>query len=176
MTLRSLVRHAWSLKWRFAAYAIVGASGVPVNLAVFTAAGRLLGTGLYLLASALAFLVALLWNFSWNYVWTFRGRRRRSLRAHLGLYAMLQVGALALNLITLYVWALHFGSGAVLLGQFIGVLVGCAWGFGANLRWNFSTGTNRTKHGIKVRRLWHAFADFWRTTFGGEGRDTPRNP
>ena len=136
--LGRLIDRVWSLKWRFFAYAIVGASGVPVNLAVFTVGGWLWGTRWLLVESAIAFVVALLWNFSWNYVWTFRDSRRRPLYHHLGLYALLQVVALALNLAVLYVWALRFGVGSALWGQFVGVLVGSVWGFGANVRWNFA--------------------------------------
>jgi dolichol-phosphate mannosyltransferase len=137
MGLSRLIDRAWSLKWRFFSYAIVGASGVPVNLVVFTVGGWLLGTKLLLVESAIAFVVALLWNFSWNYLWTFRDSRRRPFSHHLGLYAMLQIVALALNLIVLYLWTLHFGVGSALLGQFLGVLVGSVWGFSANVRWNF---------------------------------------
>jgi putative flippase GtrA len=128
----------WPLRWRFVAYMAVGASGVLVNLLAFTEAERLLGSDtLVLLASAIAFVVALFWNFFWNYLWTFRDRRDRPAYYHFGLYAIIQIGALAINLAVLDAWTLRFGVGDALWGQLLGVLAGSAWGFGANVRWNF---------------------------------------
>jgi putative flippase GtrA len=129
----------WPLRWRFLAYVVVGASGVLVNLLAFNTAERHFGTShsLVLVASSFAFAVALLWNFAWNYLWTFRDRRDRPIYYHFGMYAVIQIGALLLNLGTLYVWTSRFGVGSAIWGQLLGVLVGSAWGFGANLRWNF---------------------------------------
>ena len=58
---------AWKQLLRFA---VVGASGYVVNLAVFAAAIHGAGVG-YLLAATLAFLVAVSNNFFWNRHWTF---------------------------------------------------------------------------------------------------------
>jgi len=132
------IAHAWSLRYRFVSYAIVGASGVPVNLAVFTVGGWEFGARWILWESALAFAVALVWNFSWNYLWTFRDSRRRPAYLHFGLYAVLQIVALAINLVVLDAWTLRFGVHAALVGQFLGVLAGSVWGFAANIRWNFT--------------------------------------
>ncbi len=53
-------------------FALVGFSGVGVNLLVYLAA---LSFGCpYLLAAVLAFAVAVTNNFVWNAAWTFRGR------------------------------------------------------------------------------------------------------
>jgi putative flippase GtrA len=137
--MRQTVARVWLLKWRFLAYLIVGASGVLVNLLAFTQAEHLLGTAsrLVLVASTSAFAVALFWNFVWNYIWTFRDRRHRPLYFHLGIYAAIQLVALGVNLGILDLWTLRFGVSTALWGQFLGILAGSAWGFGANLRWNF---------------------------------------
>ncbi len=75
--VRAAVRRprAWLQLLRFA---LVGASGYVVNLAVFTLAVHGAGFG-YKLAATLAFLVAVSNNFLWNRHWTFRagdGRAR----------------------------------------------------------------------------------------------------
>jgi len=52
-------------------FAVVGASGYAVNLAVFAAAVHLAGVN-YRVAAVVAFLVAVANNFAWNREWTFR--------------------------------------------------------------------------------------------------------
>ncbi|MGA9839950.1 MAG: GtrA family protein [Thermoplasmata archaeon] len=142
---RSAARRAfdrlWPFRWRFLAFVLVGATGVLVNLIAFTSVQQLWGASaaLVLLASTVAFAVALLWNFTWNYVWTFRDRRNRPLYQHFGMYAGIQLGALAINLVMLDAWTFRFGVASSIWGQFLGILSGAAWGFGANLRWNFRT-------------------------------------
>ena len=68
--VRSAVRRpdAWLQLLRFA---IVGASGYIVNLAVFALALNAAGMP-YLLAATVAFLVAVSNNFLWNRRWTFK--------------------------------------------------------------------------------------------------------
>ena len=69
--LREVRRGAhWAQLTRFA---LVGASGYAVNLAVYALA---LGAGLeYRAAAAVAFCVAVVNNFAWNRLWTFRDAR-----------------------------------------------------------------------------------------------------
>jgi putative flippase GtrA len=54
-------------------FALVGASGYVVNLAVFTVAVHVLGID-YRVAAVLAFLVSVANNFWWNRHWTFDAR------------------------------------------------------------------------------------------------------
>jgi putative flippase GtrA len=54
-------------------FALVGASGYVVNLAVFTASVHLLGID-YRVAAVLAFVVSVANNFWWNRHWTFDAR------------------------------------------------------------------------------------------------------
>jgi putative flippase GtrA len=54
-------------------FALVGASGYVVNLAVFAAAVHLAGVD-YRIAAVLAFLVSVTSNFWWNRHWTFDAR------------------------------------------------------------------------------------------------------
>lgn len=121
---------------RFARYAVVGATGVAVNLLLFDLAGGLVAGPLGpFAASALAFVGAMLWNFSWNYVWTFAGRTTRALGVHLTLYAAIQLAALGVNLAVLA--GLLDLRVAALPAQFLGILAASLLGFAANLRWNF---------------------------------------
>jgi putative flippase GtrA len=63
-------RASWGQLLRFA---LVGASGYVVNLAVFALAVEAAGLG-HRAGAVLAFAVALTNNFIWNRVWTFRAR------------------------------------------------------------------------------------------------------
>ena len=58
-------------------FAVVGTSGVVVNLAVFAAAHGLLGVS-YTVAATLAWVVAVSNNFLLNRAWTFRARPGRA--------------------------------------------------------------------------------------------------
>ena len=62
--------HNWLQLIKFCA---VGGSGYVVNLTVFTLCTHVLDVG-YLLAAALAFVVAVTNNFWWNRHWTFKAR------------------------------------------------------------------------------------------------------
>lgn len=73
------IMNAWWIRLQssrtFAKFAIVGASGVIVNLGVFT---LLLGLGMNkFLASPIAIEVSIVWNFFLNNFWTFRSRQTR---------------------------------------------------------------------------------------------------
>jgi putative flippase GtrA len=131
----------------FLRYAVVGASGVLVNLAAFTGAAALTGMAppWVFMASGTAFGVALAWNFTWNFRWTFAGRRSRPLVVHLGLYAILQLVSLGVSLAVLA--AVIALGGSALIGQLAGVLASSVWGFAANARWNFTAGGEPARGG-----------------------------
>ncbi|HTS33317.1 MAG TPA: GtrA family protein [Thermoplasmata archaeon] len=132
---------------RLPAFLVVGVSGVFVNLCVFTVLGLRLPPSpeeVYL-ASAGAFAVALCWNFTWNRAWAFAGRGGHSTLYHFGLYGMIQLGALAVNLVVLAV-AVRLGA-SNLDGQLAGIVVASLLGYGLNLRWNFRTAVARSPTG-----------------------------
>lgn len=96
--VRAAARHpaAW---WQLARFALVGASGYLVNLAVFALA--LEGAGApYPVASALAFLVALSNNFLWHRRWTFRAGDIRA-RHQITRFLTVSVSAFAAGLLLL---------------------------------------------------------------------------
>ena len=143
---------------RYGKFVLVGFSGVFVNLVVFVLTiDEISGTPLsnffasalhfasttsqnpvlYFVASAVAFVVATLWNFALNSIWTFRtaGKRRHSSTRRLGLYFGVSLGSLAANEIVLYVTQTLIPP---LIGQGIGIIVGSVVGFVGNSRYTFA--------------------------------------
>lgn len=80
-------------------FAVVGASGYAVNLAVYAALVH--GAGIHYMAAAVfSFVVAVVNNYTWNRVWTFRGQRGRL--SYQGLrFFIVSWCALAANLLVL---------------------------------------------------------------------------
>jgi putative flippase GtrA len=146
---------------QYGQFVLVGLTGVVVNLIVFALAlsaltGRpttdLVGSLTHatsssastgadvLLASAVAFLVATLWNFVLNNAWTFRTRARltHSSGRRLGLYYLVSLGSLGVNELVLYA---SLAVVAPLYGQAAGILAGSVVGFLGNRRITFATAT-----------------------------------
>jgi putative flippase GtrA len=116
----------------FGKLALVGASGVAVNLAVYVALLRV-ATASWWVAASVAFLVAALSNLAWNRWWTFAGRRGR-----VGVHAVRFAGVVVAS----------YGVGIVALGclrptlgaveaQILAVLVTAPLSFAAHRRWSF---------------------------------------
>jgi putative flippase GtrA len=135
--LRRAVRAVHPELWTAAKYCTVGATGVAVNLLVFTGARGVLGPAplLALVASTIAFGAATCWNFGWNYVWTFRDRHHRPVLLHGVGFVGSALAALSANLAVLY--ALE-GSLPASVAQFLGILAGTAFSFGLNRGINFA--------------------------------------
>jgi dolichol-phosphate mannosyltransferase len=96
-SLRRELRRA--VHWlQLARFAVVGASGYAINLAVFAAA--IAERVDYRLAATAAFGVALLNNFAWNRLWTFRDARG-STRAQAARFVVVSVAAFLLSLVVL---------------------------------------------------------------------------
>ena len=143
---------------RYGKFVIVGLTGVFVNLVVFvltidsvtgTPLSNFFGSTLHLAsetapnpvlnfaASAVAFVVATLWNFALNSIWTFRtmGMRRHSPTRRLGLYFGVSLGSLSVNEIIL------LASETILpplIGQGFGIIAGSVVGFVGNRRYTFA--------------------------------------
>jgi putative flippase GtrA len=94
--LRELGR---AVHWlQLARFAVVGASGYAINLAVFAA---MIATGAdYRVAATAAFVLALVNNFAWNRRWTFPGASG-SAHAQAGRFVIVSVGAFLLSLVVL---------------------------------------------------------------------------
>jgi putative flippase GtrA len=143
---------------RYGKFLAVGLTGVVVNLLVFaytldaispSPTFNLVTSLLHaafnrggnpvdiLVASAIAFAVATLWNFALNNLWTFRSAvgHRHSTRRRLGLYYGVSLASLAINEVVLF--ALSFFV-PPLVGQAVGILAGSVAGFAGNYRITFA--------------------------------------
>jgi dolichol-phosphate mannosyltransferase len=115
-------------------FAVVGGSGVVVNLAVYTAlvAGASVD---YRVAATVAFLVAVANNFTWNRQWTFRARD-----GHAGFQAArfltVSVGAFLLNLAVLELLVAVVGVSEV-PAQAIAIATATPANFLGNKLWSF---------------------------------------
>lgn len=123
---------SWAQLVRFG---LVGASGYVVNLAVYTAA--LHGAGVdFRVASAIAFLVAVLNNFFWNRRWTFRARD-----GHAGFQAarffVVSVAAWAFSLGVLQLLVVELDVQKV-AAQAVAIVVATPLNFLGNKLWSFA--------------------------------------
>jgi putative flippase GtrA len=143
---------------KYGKFALVGITGVVVNLIVFATMLDAISPSptfnLYakllrfastpssnpvdnLVASAVAFLVATLWNFLLNNLWTFRSKvgHRYGLARRVGFYYGVSLGSLAVNEAVLFVASFYFPP---LVGQAIGIAAGSVVGFAGNYRYTFA--------------------------------------
>lgn len=143
---------------RYGKFLVVGLTGVIVNLAAFvltvdgvshtpvsnfyasvlhfaskTAANPLL----YFVGSAVAFVVATLWNFVLNNLWTFKTAAdfKHSPTRRLGLYFGVSLGSLAVNEVILLATETILPP---LFGQGFGIIAGSVVGFIGNSRYTFT--------------------------------------
>jgi putative flippase GtrA len=113
-------------------YCIVGGSGYVVNLAAFLVADRVMP---YMLAFALAFVLAATSNFAWNRVWTFRVRHGVP---HHQYARFLTVSAMALCLDLVVLRALVEGAGMEKVGAAaLAILLATPVSFLGNKLWTF---------------------------------------
>lgn len=126
---------------RFLKFAIVGAIGMVVDLAVLTFTREVLGLSLSV-AVGLGFMVAVISNFTWNRLWTFPESRTRPIATQLGQFTVINLIGLALN--ELIVLGLHplFGEvlvdpPAYLAAKVIAIGVVLFWNYGANRIWTY---------------------------------------
>jgi putative flippase GtrA len=143
---------------KYGKFLLVGLSGVVVNLIVFAltldaispaptfnlltsvlhyATSRSVNPVDDFIASAIAFVVATLWNFLLNNLWTFRTStgHRHPFAHRLGLYYGVSLGSLAVNEVVLFVLAFYLPP---LYGQAVGIVAGSVVGFAGNYRVTFA--------------------------------------
>ncbi len=126
---------------RFLKFAIVGAIGMVVDLAVLTFSREVIGLSLSM-AVGLGFTVAVISNFTWNRLWTFPESRSRPVATQLGQFAAINLIGLALN--ELIVLGLHpvfsevlVDPPAYLAAKVIAIGVVLFWNYGANRIWTY---------------------------------------
>jgi putative flippase GtrA len=146
---------------RYPKFLLVGLTGVIVNLATFVltvdaivhsptsnfvgdvvhfASKTAPNPLVYLVASAVAFALATLWNFALNSWWTFRTvqAHRHSPARRLGLYYGVSLGSFGVNELVLLATQAFVPP---LLGQGLGVVAGSVVGFLGNSRYTFAERT-----------------------------------
>ena len=124
--------HNWT---QFLRFAIVGASGYVVNLAVFALAFDVAGVS-HRVAAMLAFAVAVTNNFMWNRSWTFRAQDGHAgFQAARFLTVSLSAFAVSLALLELLVRA----GTTELIAQAIAIVCATPVNFIGNRLWSFRT-------------------------------------
>jgi putative flippase GtrA len=124
-----------ALRWQLARFAVVGASGYALNLAVFAGLVHELHAD-FRLAAAAAFLAAVTNNFAWNRAWTFDARD-----GHAGFQAarFLAVSACAFVLNLLLLQAFVAADTPAFMAQAIAVVLATPVSFAGNKLWSFRT-------------------------------------
>ena len=120
---------------RFIRFALVGGSGVVLNLTALWLFHDEVGLPLEL-AGACAVALAIVNNFLWNNYWTF-GATGIIARRVAQFIAVSLVG-MAINVTALKL-LVHSGS-HYLAADFAGILIATAWNFSANSRWTWGEG------------------------------------
>lgn len=123
---------------RFVRFAVVGLSGVFVDMPIFWALTRFAHVH-DLVAILPAYAAATVWNFTLNDMWTFRDRGERTSRARLtrlGKYALVSLPPLAYRMATY--WPLKELSNVQYMTAYaIAIAVGMVWNFGVNFLWTW---------------------------------------
>lgn len=118
-------------------FAVVGASGYAVNLAVFSAAVH--GASFdYRIAAVLAFIVALVNNFFWNRAWTFSDASGGHAGFQAARFFVVSLGAFGFNLVLLL--ALVEGASMdKVAAQAVAIVAATPLNFIGNKLWSFRT-------------------------------------
>jgi dolichol-phosphate mannosyltransferase len=123
---------------RFVRFALVGLSGVFVDMPIFWALTSVAHVR-DLVAILPAYAAATLWNFTFNDMWTFRDRGEKTRRAtliRLGKFGLVSLLPLAYRLATYYPLT-RVSDVRKLLAYAIAIVVGMAWNFGVNFLWTW---------------------------------------
>ena len=120
----------------FVKYAIVGASGVVVNLGTFKL--LLIGGVNKYLASPVAIEFSIIWNFLFNNYWTFRWRKTADRTRVRGLkFHLVSLISLAVSYSTFAVLSLLDPQGPPFLHQLVGIVPATAVNYLMNSYWTF---------------------------------------
>ncbi len=123
---------------RFVRFALVGLSGVFVDMPIFWALCNYARVP-DLIAILPAYAAATVWNFTLNDKWTFRDRGEKTMRSALmrfGKYALVSLPPLVYRLATY--WPLkEIADYERMVAYAIAIVVGMAWNFGVNFMWTW---------------------------------------
>ena len=133
---------------RMLKFATVGASGILVNEGILFLLTEYFKV-YYLISAAISIETSILSNFTLNELWTFRDRRSKGFTRMLKRtvkYNLVSLGALAINLITLFILVEFFGV-YYLLANLIGIFIAFLWNFSINTLWTWRLDKTKTKGG-----------------------------
>jgi dolichol-phosphate mannosyltransferase len=141
--LRDIVeflRNVWWIRLQssktFIKFAVVGASGIVVNLGAFSAL-LWLGLNRYL-SSPIAIEISIVWNFLLNNFWTFRWRRTVDSTRVRGLkFNVVSVLALAVSYTTFVLLSISFPTVMPQVHQLIGIIPATVVNYFLNSYWTF---------------------------------------
>jgi dolichol-phosphate mannosyltransferase len=134
------IANAWWIRFQssrtFFRFAAVGASGVVVNLALFSV---LLGLGMNKYgASPLAIEISILWNFWLNNGWTFAARMTESSLSIRGVkFNVVSIAALGVSYLTFMAMSAIFPETSPHIHQLIGVIPASLVNYFLNSSWTF---------------------------------------
>ncbi|ODS40675.1 MAG: hypothetical protein A7315_02345 [Candidatus Altiarchaeales archaeon WOR_SM1_79] len=128
---------------RLIKFAIVGGSGIFVNLGIFTLAKNIFypiygKTNLTLLASSLTGdELSIIYNFILNHYWTFRGSTSKDhILKKLTKFHIVAVTSVIINNAVLFILYTGFGVMDV-LAKFIGIIIAFVWNYLLNVKWTW---------------------------------------
>ncbi len=138
--LRHLLRLSWEKReiYRILKFALVGLSGVFVNLGILWMLTDIVGF-YYLLSAVFSIEASIISNFVMNDVWTFRDRKKKGFGEWLKRMAKFNVVSLPsfpMQMVVMGVLKEFFGV-YYLLAAFFGILIVFIWNFVANTLWTW---------------------------------------
>ena len=151
----------WVLRHKFPRFAIVGASGTVVNLAVLYACQEWLFTGIAAadtrlnVSLAAAVFVATINNFTWNRMWTWRDRREHITTPLPTQFVQYAIACWLGILLQFVLTKLLVGHMHYLLANLVAIVVASVANFVVNDHWTFG----RLKLLLRRSRHRHAAAD-----------------
>jgi dolichol-phosphate mannosyltransferase len=133
---------------QFIRFALVGSSGVLVNLAIYTGAIYLLDI-YYLLAASLSFILAMTNNFVLNLRWTFKTHTQglKSIRDQYLRYFLVTLNSYVINIVILWALVDHWHRHKV-LSQLIAILITTLTNFFGSKLWAFKSNPKERLTGL----------------------------
>ncbi len=117
---------------RILRFAVVGASGILVNMGILWYLTEVIGI-YYLLSGIIAIETSIITNFLLNDMWTFKDNKKGKWSSRIGMFHMVSISGMLINLSILYILTTVFGV-YYLISNFFGILGAFTWNFSVNRR------------------------------------------
>ncbi|MFC1662931.1 GtrA family protein [Patescibacteria group bacterium] len=125
---------------QFIKFSMVGVSNTIIDFSLYLLLTRIFHIH-FLIANALAFVIAVTWSYTANKMWTFRDTSNR-MTAQFTKFIIINLVGLGLAEGILSVLVIYFGLWDI-LSKFIAVLIVVFWNFWANRHWTFKDSQER---------------------------------